>query len=838
MKKTVLHVNVMLAFLLSALIGRAQKPTITNFSPKSGPVGTIVTLTGTGFNATPANNIVHFGAVKANVTASGTGSLTVIVPAGASYQYIHVLNSTSQLSGYSLFPFTTTFNGCAPLNVNTFGPRTNFAGDVFTRSVVFADFDRDGRADMVATNTQSTNISIFRNTSLTGSVSFASKIELVSGSTGAFAGASGLATGDLDGDGKLDIVVSNHNAMDVSVFINTTIGSSISFAPKVEFPVQDKTLGVAIADLDGDGKPDIAIANSLPATASVSLLRNTSVVGVPSFITQNMTTGLVSPRELALGDMDGDGKPDLVVSDELGNNVLAYRNNSTTGTISFQAPLITASGTWPRGISLGDLDGDGKLDVAVSNTQSSSISVFRNTSVSGTISLTPKIDFPTGISPREVAIADIDGDGLPDMAASSNSVTVPALCGLKNISVPGTISFKSFVSFPTENNALSVCLQDVDNDGKTDVAVTSTSINTVSVFLNNSPLSTLSTIAPATITSTTVCDNSTWQTVYDPGTNGVIASIKYNGNNLGTITATAYVRSSPGMVSSGHYYLARHFVVKPSVQPLTPVQVRLYITDVELQALRVVDPSIITADELSITRYTGPNEDGIFDITTGFTDIIPSTSITTGFDYTGHYLEFTTSSFSEFWIHSGLHILPVDITNFTALQKINKIFLNWTIAGAENPDRFVVERSGDGINYNAIGTVMAAGNALPSNSYFYTDQHPLTGANFYRLQVSDIKGNKKQSKVVMVNRQDYSQASVTVSYLSSRQVRATLNGNNTNGRFLVFDASGRKLLTYTVNGGVVGSKLDIDLGQFGPGVYFYQLITDKGILSNGKLLLK
>src|SRR5665213_1862259 len=99
---------VLIAFLLVTRV-MAQAPTITSFSPASGPVGTPVTITGTNFNATKTSNIVFFGATMATVTAATTTSLTVTVPTGATYQPISVLNGTTALIGYSASPFATTF---------------------------------------------------------------------------------------------------------------------------------------------------------------------------------------------------------------------------------------------------------------------------------------------------------------------------------------------------------------------------------------------------------------------------------------------------------------------------------------------------------------------------------------------------------------------------------------------------------------------------------------------------------------------------------------------------------------------------------------------------------
>lgn len=86
--------------LFTSLKVQAQKPTITNFSPTSGVVGTTVTITGTNFNATAAQNVVFFGASKATVTAASTTSLTVTVPTGATFQSITVLTGTYTLKWY------------------------------------------------------------------------------------------------------------------------------------------------------------------------------------------------------------------------------------------------------------------------------------------------------------------------------------------------------------------------------------------------------------------------------------------------------------------------------------------------------------------------------------------------------------------------------------------------------------------------------------------------------------------------------------------------------------------------------------------------------------------
>jgi hypothetical protein len=841
MQKPILPLVLTICLLLFLKVTIAQTPTITSFSPVSGPVGSTVIITGTGFNATAANNTVRLGAVKANISAATTTSLTITVPYGAGFQMISVLNTVSKLSGYSTSPFATIFSGCSPLNTNSLLAKADNTAGTVTRSVVFSDLDGDGKSDMIATNTGSNNISVFRNTSTIGVASFATKLDFATG-----VGTSGVATGDLNGDGKLDIVSSNYNSMDISIFINTTTGSTISFATKIDIPTWDimppsgfvNPLGVVINDMNGDGKPDIAVANF--SIASVALFRNTTSGATPTFVRQLLTTSITGPRELAVGDMDGDGKSDLVVSDEAGTKVLAYRNTSPVGVaFTFDSPVIGVTGTAPRGVSLGDLDQDGKLDIAVVNSGSASVSVFRNTSTSGSISISSKTDFTSGTSPREVVLADVDGDGKLEMAASSNTPASSSLRIFRNTSTSGFISFAANVTFPAGNNALGVALEDVDNDGKVDAAVTSSSTGTVGIFKNISPVSTISGIAPATVTTTSVCDNGTWQTLYDPGSNGVLAAIKYNGNNLGTITGSVYVEALPGtIISTGERYLARHFVIKPSTQPSTAVQVRLYFTNAELLAFKAVNPIVQSLSDLSITKYDGPNEDGVYNPSTGTTALITLSAITTGFEHGAHYLEFTTSSFSEFWIHTGFVILPVNLTSFTADKKANKTLLKWTTSSEQNSDRFIVERSADALNYTAIGSVAAAGNSNKINNYSYYDLSPLNGKNFYRLQLVDRGGRKTESKVVMVNQTAADNITVTLAYQSAKQVQVTISGKVNNGSFIIHDGNGRKVKTYRISTSDAGTVLNIDLTNFASGIYAYQLVTGQGNVSNGKILLR
>lgn len=475
-------------------------PIITSFAPASGLVGTNLTISGLNFSPVASNNIVYFGAIRATVTAASTTSLTITVPVGATYAPITV--TVNGLTAYSDQPFLPTFSGTGQLNSTSLGSRIDLPTGNGPGQVVITDLDGDGRPDLVIADDYSGDISIYQNISSNGILAFAPRLVLPD-LPGAYANPSTIAVADLDGDGRPDIVALNADSSVVSVFRNiSTLGilTTNSFAPRIDLPGGNVMRGLAVQDLNGDGKPDIVTGNYGGNT--VSIFQNLSSLGSISFGPSVDFAAGSTPMMLAIGDLDGDGNPDIVVPNQGDYTISVFRNLGTGGTIttnSFASRVILPAAAGLESVTIGDVDGDGKLDIAVANWGGQSISIIRNlTSGSGITSnsFAPHVDFPLGGNGHRVVLGDLSGDGKPDLAAVSEQNSLLSL--FHNLSTPGTFTTGSLASrldFATGYNASGLAIGDLNGDGKPDIVFGNVYSSSISIYLNNIPTSTLPVIS-------------------------------------------------------------------------------------------------------------------------------------------------------------------------------------------------------------------------------------------------------------------------------------------------------------------------------------------------------
>lgn len=374
------------------------------------------------------------------------------------------------------------------------GPAAAFASQQsFTTApapyfIASVDLNGDGKSDVVVGNTNSNAISVFINSTPPGSnsLTFAAPTTFTVSSPFMFACA------DVNGDGKPDLIVVNYSGKAVSVLLNTTApgAATPTFSTAQSFSVGSIPLAVGLADLNGDGKPDIVVVNGGDNTISV-LLNNTSPGGTtPLFASQQTFSTGANPDSVAIADVNGDGTPDLIVANNTDNSLSVLLNTTAPGsmTTSFGTSQTFATGMRPASVVASDVNGDGKPDLVVANYNDQSISVLINTTAPGasTPTFASQQSFRTGTDPNSVAIADVNGDGKPDIVVANqfdNTVSV-----LLNTTAPGSNvpAFSTAQIFASQLSPSIIAVADLNGDGKPEILVTNDRSGSFSVLLNTS----------------------------------------------------------------------------------------------------------------------------------------------------------------------------------------------------------------------------------------------------------------------------------------------------------------------------------------------------------------
>nr|WP_295865630.1 T9SS type A sorting domain-containing protein [uncultured Chitinophaga sp.] len=254
--------------------------------------------------------------------------------------------------------------------------------------------------------------------------------------------------GDIDGDSKIDIITLSDRKGDnsiIDIFLNRSVPGSVKFEKKYSIETNGLAYDVAAEDLDGDHKKDLIVADF--DKKSLTFLGNATARGMISFSGSTHPLG-IRPNYFIVKDINGDKKPDLIVSDYDKNALFVLQNSTSSqaGIFFTQVDkLVTGSG--PIACVAEDLDGDKMPDIAVANLFGHSLSVYQN--VSSPNSQTHFADANVSIPikrPSSLAAGDLDGDGMPEIAVTSekdNSIVI-----LKNYASLHNISLDKISEIP------------------------------------------------------------------------------------------------------------------------------------------------------------------------------------------------------------------------------------------------------------------------------------------------------------------------------------------------------------------------------------------------------
>lgn len=446
--------------------GGTFKPAVT-FAAGTGPVALAAADFGNGHMdlAVVDNGSDTVTLLMGNGKGSFTSGGTVTVASGSTSIAVGDFN------GDGIPDIATVSGSFGGVDVNlglgngTFSAPVNYATGFCANSVVVGDFNNDGHADLaVACNYPSTDgVSILLGN---GDGTFQTCKNYSAGSQTPIT----LAVADLNGDGNQDLVTANGQFANNSVSVLLGNGDG-TFGKAAVYTAGQDPVAVAVGDFNRDGVPDVVTANQGGPAGTVSVLLGNgdgSLLAAPDLV-------VPGPGPAVEVDFNGDGIPDLAVitTSPSYSGVLIFPG---LGNGSFGAPIETAPISQPTALAVGDFNGDGHEDLAVTTANGVSILLGNGDGTFGT----PQ-SYAAGPSPAWVAVADFTGSGIADLAVADSGTGGGVSILLGN----GDGTFQPATSIAAGGPAKYVAAADLNGDGHQDLAVVNSSNNTVSVLLGN-----------------------------------------------------------------------------------------------------------------------------------------------------------------------------------------------------------------------------------------------------------------------------------------------------------------------------------------------------------------
>jgi hypothetical protein len=421
----------------------------------------------------------------------------------------------SPTAAASELPQGQTPNFGAPSTLNDTNPS----------QVAIADFDGDGLPDLAVAHNGAARVSVWRNTTPNGATSASFAAPVVLTPTGAATSGWGIITADVNGDGRPDIALAD-GTRQVTIWPNTSVpGAELSFATALGIPLPGLTNPrfLTAGDFNSDGRLDIAVSNHLNGTGTlIAIALNTTPTGsfTPSFGGAESLTVPAGVAGIVAADLNGDNLAELIFATATTLSILTNTSDPGDSSVYFDERLDLALPAAGWEVAVADLNADGRLDLVVGyNAGTINASVFRNTTAAGAFfpTFATRSDIGTSSSGfREVALADVNGDARIDLLLRNDAANVRVFANT-TLADAEAISVASPVALTAGSGSGDLAAADLNNDGNHDLVAANGAAGTISLFMNVTAPPPTATPSPTnTPTNTATPTNTPTATVIAP----------------------------------------------------------------------------------------------------------------------------------------------------------------------------------------------------------------------------------------------------------------------------------------------------------------------------------